>query len=617
MYNQLILFIIALLLFAIQQPGEKPFLPPLENFLLGASCFLLFVLTCHVAFRRLNLALDRDFAESTLTWRYHSIQKRLSILALVNLAVDVYVLNVKYYLRGFPGFEQSLTLSGLAGLALFLIHLGVVWAYAYPIHRRIYRSRIKRMAFVKENLSFSTAILLPWLLLSMFSDILQGLALPAFLKTEAGQFLLMAILLISCLLFAPRLLVRLWGCRPLPDNALRAHLEEFAKAHHFRVGNFMLWPLFGGETLTAGVIGILPRWRYILITRGLLELLSVDELEAVVAHEMGHVRRYHMLFFLLFFLCYSILAYSFNDLVLLLLLQSPFLLDWLLGSESVNVTLLSVLSSVPMILLLVVYFRYVFGFFLRNSERQADLYALQLIGHPAPLVSSLRRIAFHSGHIEDLPSWHHFSIRQRMEFVLKAYEKPILIKRHNTKYYGSVLIFFVLVAGLSTLGFKLETSKFVREWRMGLQIAIIEHELQRGSERHRLYGAYGSLMLELGQVEKAEDALRKALEGGAEDATILNNLAWLHATSPPPHFKPEVALDLALRAAERESAPYILDTLAEAYYANGRIEEALRTIRQALLMEPKNRDYFLRQEKKFEAADREELNERGIKSPSH
>ena len=612
MYNQLILFIIALLLFVIQQPGEKPFLPPLENFLLGASCFLLFVLICHVAFRRLKLALDQDFPRSTLTWRYLSTQKKLSILALVNLAVDVYILNIKYYLRSFPGFEQSLTLPGVAGLGLFLVHLGVIWAYGYPVYQRIYHSRVKPGAFLKENLSFSTAILLPWFLLSMLSDVLQALALPAFLKTEAGQFLLMGLLLITCVLFAPRLVVRLWGCRALPMGALRAELEDFAKAHHFRVGNFMLWPLFGGETLTAGIIGILPRWRYILITKGLLELLNIDELKAVVAHEMGHVRRYHMLFFLAFFLCYSILTYAFNDLVLLLLLQSPMVLDWLLISESVNVTMLSVLSSVPMILLLVVYFRYIFGFFLRNSERQADLYALQVIGHPSPLVSSLSRIAFHSGHIEDLPSWHHFSIRQRIEFLLKAYEDPGVIRRHHTKYYSSVVLFFLLVAGLSTLGFNLETSKFVRNWRAGLQVAIIEHELRRGPEHHRLYAAYGSLMLELGQVGKAEAALLKALESEPEDTTILNNLAWLYATSPPPYFKPEAALALALRAAERDPLPYILDTLAEAYYVNGRVEEALQTIRKALLMEPKNRDYFLRQEQKFEAVGEDKLKDRGI-----
>lgn len=602
MYNQLIYFIIALLLFAMQHSGDEPFFPHAANLILAGSFFLSFVLICHLTFRRLRLSIAAGSPHSAVITRYLAAQSRLSILALANLAVQVYVFNIKYYLRNLPGFDHSLTLAGSMGLALFLLHLGIIWAYSYPIYRHIHHSKIKPSGFLWENLAFSTAILLPWFLISLFSDILQVLPLPAIFQSEPGEFLLMAGLLIACLLFAPGLVVRLWGCRPLPMNALRAELEAFAQSHRFRVGNFMLWPLFGGEMLTAGIIGILPRWRYILITRSLLGLLSSDELKAVVAHEMGHVRRYHMLFFLAFFLCYGILAYAFNDLVFLVLLQHPFVLEWLLHSETVNMTLLSVLQNAPMIILLVVYFRYLFGFFLRNSERQADLYALQVMGHPLPLVSSLQRIAYHGGHREDLPNWHHFSIRQRIEFLLKAYEDPRLVGKHHRRYYGAMVIFFLLAAALSWLGFSLEDSITVRHWRTGVQVAVIERELGRTPVNDRLFAAYGSLLLEAGEYAKAEAALRRSLETFPDDATALNNLAWLYATSPPPFRKPELALDLALRAASRDQAPYILDTLAEAYYVNGLPEQALATIRQALLKEPKNRAYFMSQQEKFEAA---------------
>ncbi len=75
---------------------------------------------------------------------------------------------------------------------------------------------------------------------------------------------------------------------------------------------------------------------------------------------MGHVRRYHMLFYLAFFFCYSILAYALSDLVVLVFLRNPVVLDWLLNSEPVNPTLLSALTSIPMILMLVLYFRLCF-----------------------------------------------------------------------------------------------------------------------------------------------------------------------------------------------------------------------------------------------------------------
>jgi Zn-dependent protease with chaperone function len=604
MYNQLIYFIVALLLFTVQQPGPDPFLPPLETAALAVGFFVLYVLICQTAFRRLKYALAEDVPQSSLTSRYLGTQRKLSILALGNLAVDIYGLNVKYYLQSLPGFEHSFTLPGVVGLGLFLIHLVVIWLWSYPIYRSIYHSSMKPWAFLWGNLAFSAAILIPWLLLSLLSDALQVLKTPAFLKSEAGQFILMGVLLIVFVLFAPRLVVLLWGCRALPVTDLRRELESFARDHHFRVGNFMLWPLFGGEMLTAGIIGILPKWRFILITRGLLGLLTSAELKAVVAHEMGHVRRHHMLFYLAFFLSYSVLAYAFNDLVLLTVLRNPIVLDWVLSSASVNPTLLSALYTLPMVLVLVLYFRYIFGFFLRNSERQADLYALHLIGHPYPLVSSLHKIAFHSGHSEDLPSWHHYSIRQRIDFLLKAYEDPGVARKHDRKYYGAIAVFLLLVTGLSTAGFNLESTKVVRNWRIELQLAVIEREISRARENPRLYAAYGSVLLELGQFGRAESALRKSLEAAPEDANTLNNLAWLYATSPPPYFSPKAALELARRAAALDPNPTFLDTLAEAYHVNGQAEEALMTIQQALLKEPKNRDYFLQQKQKFEAGMR-------------
>jgi Zn-dependent protease with chaperone function len=611
MYNQLIYFVIALLLFAIQQPGDQSAFSLLETLVLGLGFFLLYGLTCYVAMRRLQNALASGISPSTVMSRYLAMQRKLSILALANLGIEVYLLNIKYYLQKIPLFEQSLTLSGMAGLGLFLAHLGVMWLWSYPIYRRIYQSSMNPGAFLRGNLVFSAAILIPWFLISTISDVLQVLKMPAFLKTDAGQSLLMGMLLIVFALFAPRLVVRLWGCSPLPVTALRTELEGFIEENHFKIGNFMLWPLFQGEMLTAGIIGILPKWRYILVTRSLLGILNDEELKAVVAHEMGHVRRHHMLFYLAFFLCYSILAYAFNDLVLIALLQNPVIFDWVLHSEVANSTLLSAIFSLPMVFLLVIYFRYIFGFFLRNSERQADLYALHVIGHPFTLVSSLQKIAFHSGQTEDLPNWHHYSIRQRIEFLLDAHRHPVLTRKHHKKYYTAVVVFFVLVVGLCTMGFRLESSKMVRHWRAELQLRIVERTISQGYEDHRLYSAYGSLLLEFGQYGKAEPALRKSLETVPEDAGTLNNLAWLYATAPPPYFNPKVALELALMAAAMQPDPTILDTLAEAYYVNGQAEKALDTIRRALLESPKDADHFVRQREKFEAAVKKMEGERG------
>jgi len=601
MYSQLIYFLIALVLFTLQQPGSLPLTSPAKTFFSVLGLWLFFALICHLSLRHFGQRLWR-VSQSNATRQYHRIQNRLTILALAFLAIDIYIFNLKFYLQIIPGFDQSLAVSGIIGIGIFLAHLILIWIYSYPAYKKIFYSEIPLSRFLKGNIAFISAILIPWFLISLVSDILQAIKLPTFLTSDLGEFVLLFALLTIFVLFAPWLVVRLWGCEPLPPSHIREELQDFCQRYNFVLGNFMLWPLFGNEMLTAGIIGILPRLRYILVTKGLLAVLNIDELKAVVAHEMGHVRRLHIFVYLLFFICYSILAYSFQDVIFLLLLKNQTFLQWAMAPDTLHLTLFSIIYTMPVLLLLVIYFRYVFGYFMRNSERQADLYALRLIGDPSPLITSLQKIAYHSGHIEDLPSWHHFSIRERIHYLLKSHKNPSLIRQHDRKMYGSILFFLVVVIGLSFTGFQLQNMSTVQRWKVQVQAQMLEKQIQTEARNPAIYGAYGGLLLELGRYDAARSFLRKALQMAPHDATIMNNLAWLYATSPPPFLDPENALKLARQAASLEFQPYILDTLAEAYYVNGRYQDALQTLQQALAMKPENQDYFLKQLNKFERA---------------
>ncbi len=603
MYSQLIYLLIVLLLFTLQQPGAQPLFPLPATLLLTVTGLLLFALVCRLTMQRLARSLPHT-PQSALTRQYHRAQNRLTILAVAFVAADVYLLNIKFYLMAVPGFERSLTVSGLIGIGLFLLHVFMIWLCSHPVYRSIYHSHATLLAFLKNQIAFISAILIPWLLISLASDLLQWMPLPAFLAGEVGQLLLLGVLLLLLILVAPWLIVRLWGCKPLPEGRIKDELEAFCSEHDFRLGGFMSWPLLGEEMLTAGIIGILPKWRYILITKGLMMLLGGAELRAVVAHEMGHVRRLHILVYVIFFIGYSVLAYAFHDVIFLFILKNDLFLHWAMAQDSLSLTLFSVVYAVPILVLLIVYFRYIFGFFMRNSERQADLYALRLIGHPHPLISSLQKIAFYSGRIEDLPSWHHFSIRQRINFLIECYRDPALMRKHDCKLYGSMALFLVLLSGLSWSGYQLQESSAIQRWRAQVQTQVIHKQIQEkadggGSE---LLAAYGGLMLDSGRYETALSFLQKALQLDPDNPIILNNLAWLYATSPPPYFRPAEALKMALKAASGLSEPHILDTLAEAYYANGRYRKALETIKQALAKRPDNRDYYLKQLAKFEKA---------------
>lgn len=50
-----------------------------------------------------------------------------------------------------------------------------------------------------------------------------------------------------------------------------------------------------GASPTAFAVGVLPGHRHVCVTEHLVEVLTPAELAAVVAHELGHLRRYHVL----------------------------------------------------------------------------------------------------------------------------------------------------------------------------------------------------------------------------------------------------------------------------------------------------------------------------------
>ncbi len=609
MYSQLLTFIIALLLFSIQEPGRESLRPPVETLSMGLAAFASYALLCYWSFRVLLRKFRRGAPISAVSLRFHKIQGRLTILALGMLAFDVYVLDIKFYFQSIPGFQRFFTISGIVGLALYLFHLVVVWFCAYPVHKELYRTTTRRTNFIRGHLSFFSALLVPWFFIALVSDLLQFVKLPGIFQSEPGQIVLFGVIFFLFLCFSPYAIVRFWHCEPLPRSPLRDDLEDFCRQRGFQLRDFLLWPFYGGDLLTAAVLGILPRLRYILITRGLLNLLTPDELKAVVSHEMGHVKRLHAVFYISLFIGYAVLSYAFQEIILLLLLKQERVLGWALSSKPTDHTLFALAYSLPILGMLILYFRYLFGYFMRNCERQADLYALQVLGHPFTLVSSLQKIAFHSGEIEDLPSWHHFSIRQRIQMLLAAHENPALIREHNRKLLRNAVLFFCVLALATYAGLSFQKSSTMRQWRLEVRMTMLEKELHLKPDSPDLYMAYSGFLLEKKDYAQAALLLEKALTFAPNHPGVLNNLAWLYATSPDPYFKPKRALRLALRAATIKPVPYILDTLAEAYAANKRYREALLTIRLAIAQKPRNLKYYLGQEQRFRKLMAENPNE--------
>lgn len=602
MFNNIIYFILVLLIFHIGYPEEPPETSPVPTFITFVGVWGIFVLYCAAGFRGLRRRTERAAGEDeAFAGQYHGLVARLSVLAVCLFALDVYFLNLKTWLGRIPGFDRLSVLQGLAAISIFLFYLATLWYFAHPLYRAIFRANLARRPFLFSQIRFNLPILFPWAALSLLYDLAElspWSALRDLLGRAEGQMIFFASFMTLLMIFLPALMQLFWGCRPLPRTEKTVALVEFLREQGFRYRGLLNWPIFEGRMLTAGIMGILPRYRYILVTESLLNLLSLEELKAVLAHEMGHARYRHLLFYGLFFVGYMVLSLGIFDLSFYWMASQPVLADVLSMEGGRGSGLFTLLLSIPMLLSLIFYFRYILGFFMRHFERQADLYSAKVMNTPDYTVTSLEKIAFFSGKSRDLPSWHHFSIRERVEALKRTLVEPGYTRRHNRLILGC---FGLYLAGLLAAGYALHFTPARDRMAYRVFAAKLEDQIREDPKNPALHETLAMLYHQMGQEDSAAKAYERILELQPDHAVSLNNLAWILATTQNEELRDPVrALQLAARAVALERSAVYLDTLAEALYANGLKEDAVRTSHEALaLAGAKDKAFFRKQLERF------------------
>lgn len=92
---------------------------------------------------------------------------------------------------------------------------------------------------------------------------------------------------------APAVLRVVWDTVPLGRGPLRDRLMGVAERARVRVGEVLVWRTHG-TMINGAAIGLVPWLRYILLTDSLLDQLPQRQVEAVMGHEVGHVKHRHI-----------------------------------------------------------------------------------------------------------------------------------------------------------------------------------------------------------------------------------------------------------------------------------------------------------------------------------
>ncbi|MGD0540194.1 MAG: M48 family metalloprotease [Tepidisphaeraceae bacterium] len=386
---------LVILIIWLSSPSAPPMggLPPLA----GCAIFLGFYLamTAVLAVWSRRVARLAHFSHIQRRLRtFHSVIYASRILIPIWLAVGILVLGWR---------EQILSLLGqtplgrlpidcpgllLGCLPPFLAWMALWWAQ-FPADRALREQNIliqldqslplqppppfRTYFFVNLRLQLLFTIA-PALLLLLLHDALSLILPPMFHHFGAlanQQDLIEAMITLPSflifLVFSPEILRRVLHTESMPDCPLRRKLKKIARQHRVGFRDVLLWKT-ESQMGNAAVMGFVPRFRYVLLSDLLLETMQDEQIEAIFAHELGHVMHRH-LFWLVAAMAAMFLAVAGPGQMIANALQPLQSRAWL--GDSVQ-TALSLGAAIGL-------FALVFGYVSRKFERQADVFAARTI----------------------------------------------------------------------------------------------------------------------------------------------------------------------------------------------------------------------------------------------
>jgi len=134
-------------------------------------------------------------------------------------------------------------------------------------------------------------------------------------------------------------------------------------------------------------------------------------------------------------------------------------------------------------------------------------------------------------------------------------------------------------------------------------ITAYSEVLDQNSEFFQALQARGDAYLNIGKHAEAIADFQRALKLQPENTTLLNNLAWVLATSPEDELRDgKLAVELATKACEMTDykTPHILSTLAAAFAENGDFDSAIKWSQKSVdLDDPEHGEQLVKELKSY------------------
>jgi STE24 endopeptidase len=282
------------------------------------------------------------------------------------------------------GVIISLVFFGIIGFVSDIINIPFSCYDTFVIEKKYGFNTMTVRTFITDHIK-------SWLIALLVGVPVLGLITWFYYKTGKNFWLyawgLITLFSVFINLFYSELIVPLFNKQvPLPEGSLRTLIEDFAKRTGFRLKNIYI--IDGSKRSTkanAYFSGFGPKKRIVLYDT-LQKELSEEEIVAVLAHEIGHYKKKHVLLNLFF----SILVTGFMLFLLSVVVNSPSF-SQALGSQNASFHLGLIVFGIlysPLSLIIGMMTNYVS----RKNEFAADRFARENF-KPEILASALKKLS--------------------------------------------------------------------------------------------------------------------------------------------------------------------------------------------------------------------------------
>ena len=301
----------------------------------------------------------------------------LITISLLTSAIYV-VLSYFYFLESLEVSDYFITLSVSMGFILSLITTffsRLCYCYVCNV---LLKTQLNEYECFKENFFYLLRIFFPIFLVSFVISSIYLLPIKIISK-KVISVLFIVVYLVLWVFSSPYKTIFTLNARKINNKVLKQALTKIFNDNEVKKYQLYYWDSSKTNEANALISGFFTR--YLFVSTSLIESLNIEELQAVVLHEIGHVKNHHFTKILI------------SKIALLGIFS--FTIYYALVFDNVNIWLVFALTFI---------FILTMGINLKGSKRyeeEADLYVNEK-GYGIHLISALKKVSFEDTSISKL-----------------------------------------------------------------------------------------------------------------------------------------------------------------------------------------------------------------------